>query len=180
MLSVILFLALIISFFIGFRRGLILQILHIGGLIISFVVAYLYYEDVAHYIRLWIPFPQLSDNSGLTLLVEAFNVELVYYNGIAFVILFIITKILMQIVASLFDFIAHLPILNMLNGWLGGFLGFLEGLIIIVILLHLAALIQIEMVQTMLQNSSFAQMILDYTPIISNQLKELWIQGRHD
>lgn len=180
MLSIILFFILIISFFIGFRRGLILQVIHLLGLVVSFVVAYLYYQEVASYIRLWIPFPQLSEEGGMGLLVEAFDMEMVYYNGIAFAALFFITKIIMQIIGSLFDFIAHLPILHFVNGWLGGILGFLEGLVVIVVLLHVAALVQVDMVQAILQGSSFAQMIFEYTPIISDELKELWIEGRNE
>ncbi|SDZ53729.1 Uncharacterized membrane protein, required for colicin V production [Evansella caseinilytica] len=177
MLSLILFVALVISFFVGFRRGLILQLIHLLGFIVAFIVAKMYYQEVAHYIRLWIPFPQLSTESGLTLLVEAFKLENVYYNGIAFAILFFGTKIAMQIIGSLFDFLAHLPLLNMINRWLGGILGFLEGLLIIVVLLHLAALIQIDFLQEMVQNSTFAEMIFEYTPIISNQIKDLWMNA---
>lgn len=175
MLSFLLFFALVVSFFVGFRRGIILQVIHLLGFVAAFIVAYLYYQEVAHYIRLWIPFPQLSSESGFELLVEAFRLERVYYNGIAFAILFFTTKIIMQIIGSLFDFLAHLPILHMINRWLGGILGFLEGLLVIVVLLHLGALIQIEFIQALIQNSSFAQMIFDYTPIISNQIKELWM-----
>ncbi|UCZ52203.1 CvpA family protein [Bacillus shivajii] len=174
MLSFLLFIALVISFFVGFRRGFILQLIHLLGFVVAFIVAYLYYQEVAHYIRLWVPFPQLSSESGMNLLVDAFKLEEVYYNGIAFAILFFVTKIVMQVVGSLFDFLAHLPILNMINRWLGGLFGFIEGLLIIVVLLHLAALIQLEMVQEILQGSSFAQMIFEYTPILSNQLKGLW------
>jgi len=177
MLSFILFFILIISFFVGFRRGLILQVIHLIGLFVAFAVAYLYYQEVAQYIRLWIPFPQLSDDSSLNLLVDTFNFEAVYYNGIAFAGLFFLTKIIMQIIGSLFDFLAHLPILHFLNGWLGGILGFLEGLVMVAVLLHLVALIQIDIVQATLQASSVAQMIFEYTPVISNQLKELWSEG---
>ncbi|WP_416151444.1 CvpA family protein [Salipaludibacillus sp. HK11] len=180
MLSFILFFILIISFFVGFRRGLILQVVHLVGLFVSLAVAYLYYQEVAHYIRLWVPFPQLSEDSSFQLLVESFNVEAVYYNGIAFVALFFISKILLQIVGSLFDFLAHLPILHFLNGWFGGILGFLEGLVVVTVLLHLAAVIQIDLVQATLQGSSFAQMIFDYTPIISDELKEIWSKGWND
>lgn len=175
MLSFLLFFALIVSFFVGFRRGLVLQIIHLIGFVAAFIVAYLYYQDLAHYIRLWIPFPQLSSDSGVSLLVDAFRFETVYYNGIAFAILFFATKIIMQIIGSMFDFLAHLPILNMINRWTGGILGFVEGLLVIVVLLHLAALIQVEFIQVLIQNSSFAEMIFEYTPILSNQLKELWL-----
>ncbi|MBU9714299.1 CvpA family protein [Evansella tamaricis] len=175
MLSFLLFFTLVISFFVGFRRGLILQLIHLAGFVAAFYVAYTYYHEVAHYIRLWIPFPQLSTDSGIELLVEAFGFEKVYYNGIAFAILFFGTKIIMQVVGSLFDFLAHLPFFNLINRWLGGILGFIEMLLITVILLHLGALIQISIIQEVIQSSSFATMIFEYTPIISDRIKELWL-----
>jgi uncharacterized membrane protein required for colicin V production len=180
MLSLFLFIILVISFSVGFRRGFILQLMHLLGLVVSFIAAYLYYEDVAHYIRLWVPFPQFGEGEEINLLVDSFSMETVYYNGIAFALIFFLTKIVMQIIASLFDFVAHIPVLSFVNGWLGGLLGFLEGLVMITILLHIAALVQVDVVQAALQNSTFAQMIFEYTPIISNELKELWIEGRNN
>lgn len=177
MLSFLLFISLVIYFFVGFRRGFILQLLHLVSFFAAFIVATLYYKDVAHYIKLWIPFPVLSPDSTITLLVEAFQFENVYYNGIAFAILFFGVKVILHIFGSLFDFLANLPILNSMNRWMGGILGFLEGLFIVVVLLHLGALIQIEMIQEPIQNSTFAQMIFDFTPIISNHIKELWMEA---
>ncbi|TMW71656.1 CvpA family protein [Alteribacter natronophilus] len=171
MLSLILFIVLLMSFMIGFRRGLILQLVHLLGFVAAFLVAWFYYQPFAEYIRLWIPFPTF----GNELMLEAFSAEAVYYNGIAFVIIFFAVKILMQIIGSMFDFLAHLPILSTVNSWLGGALGFLEGLLIVVILVHLGAIIQIDFIQQMLQNSTVAQLIFEYTPVISNQLKELWL-----
>ncbi|WP_026690600.1 CvpA family protein [Alteribacter aurantiacus] len=174
MLTLLLFIILIGSFLVGFRRGLILQLVHLFGFVVAFIVAYMYYQELASYIRLWIPFPSFGDG-GQSLLVEAFSIEEVYYNGIAFAILFFVTKIVMQILGSMFDFLAHLPILHTINGWLGGILGLLEGLLITVILVHLGALIQIDFIQELIANSTLAQLIFQYTPIISNQLKELWL-----
>src|SRR5690554_1679057 len=118
MLSFLLFMSLVIFFFVGFRRGLILQLVHLVGFFVVFIVANIYFRDLAHYIRLWIPFPELSTESTVTLLVDAFQFEDVYYKGIAFAILFFGSKIVLHIVGSLFDFLANLPILNMVNRWL--------------------------------------------------------------
>ncbi|KMJ55623.1 membrane protein, partial [Bacillus sp. LL01] len=58
MLSLLLLLLLFMSFFIGRRRGFILQLIHLVGFIVALYVAYKYYQDVATYIQLWIPYPQ--------------------------------------------------------------------------------------------------------------------------
>jgi uncharacterized membrane protein required for colicin V production len=178
MLSLLLLILLITSFFVGFRRGFILQLIHLTGFIIAFLVAYLYYNELAVHIRLWVPYPQFSSDNPAFMLIESFNFEDVYYSGIAFAILFFATKIIVQIIGSMFDFLAHLPILNIINGWLGGVLCFLETVLILVVVLHVAALLPIELVQDVLKESSLAKLILDYTPILSNQLKELWIENK--
>ncbi|SDN56759.1 CvpA family protein [Alkalicoccus daliensis] len=177
MLSLFLLIWLVISFFVGYRRGFVLQAVHIAGLVLAFIAAWLYYEELANIIQLWIPFPQLPDESSWSLLNEAFGREMVYYNGIAFVLIFIVVKIIAQIIGSMFDFIANLPILHFFNNWLGAVLGFIEGLIILSILLHLAALIQVDLVQEILQTSSIAQWIYYYTPIVSEEIRDLWIEG---
>lgn len=180
MLSILLIFLLVISFFVGYRRGFVLQAVHIAGLVLAFVAAWLYYEDLASIIQLWIPFPQLPDESSWSLLNEAFGREMVYYNGIAFVLIFIVVKIIAQILGSMFDFIANLPILHFFNNWLGSVLGFVEGLIMIAILLHFAALIQVDFVQESLQTSTIAQWIYYYTPIVSGEIRDLWIEGRNN
>ncbi len=159
------------------RRGFILQLFHLLGFLVAFIVAYMYYSPLAFYIRLWIPYPQLPANSPFTMLVETFNGEHVYYSGIAFAILFFATKILVYIIGSMLDFLAHLPIVRTANRWLGGALGFLEMYLIIFVLLHVAALIPVEIVQSLLHRSFLAQLILNYTPVLSGWLKELWIQN---
>ncbi|MCT8137438.1 CvpA family protein [Anaerobacillus sp. CMMVII] len=178
MLSLLLLILLITGFLVGFRRGFILQLIHLTGFIVAFFVAYKYSGDLAKHIRLWIPYPQFPPDSTAFMVIEAFNFEHVYYSGIAFAILFFATKIAMQIIGSMFDFLAHLPILNIINGWLGGVLCFLETLLILVVILHIAALLPIELVQDLLKDSSLAKLILDYTPILSNQIKDLWIENR--
>ncbi|BAB06827.1 CvpA family protein [Halalkalibacterium halodurans] len=177
MLSVILLFILLCSFFIGKRRGLILQLVHLLGFVAAFFVAYKYYAPVATYIRLWIPYPQFSPDSPVTMLIEAFNFENVYYSGIAFALLFIGTKILLHIVGSMLDFLTHLPILRSVNGWLGGILGFVEVYLIMFVLLYVGALLPIETVQTHLNQSLVAQFIMNHTPFLSEFIRNLWINN---
>ncbi|WP_017726651.1 CvpA family protein [Halalkalibacterium ligniniphilum] len=177
MLSLVLMLILISSFFIGRRRGFILQLVHLLGFIVAFLVAYHYYSDVALYIRLWIPYPQFSTDSTVSMIISAFDFESVYYSGIAFAILFFGTKILMQIIGSMLDFLAHLPILRSVNRLLGGLLCLLEAYLLLFILLYVGALLPIEQVQGHLQGSLIAQLMMNHTPFLSDWLQELWVNN---
>jgi uncharacterized membrane protein required for colicin V production len=176
MLDLILFITLIAGFFIGLRRGLILQVVHLTGFIIAFIVAYFNYESLAGKIDLLVPYPQFSTNGQISMLLESFNLEEVYYNGIAFAGLFFGTKIILQIIASMLDFLADLPLLNQINRSLGGVLGFIEVYLIVFFVLYVGALLPIEMVQNQLTGSALAGLIVEHTPIFSEQIKELWVE----
>ncbi len=51
----------------GFRRGLIVQIIHMTGFIIALVVAYTYYKQLAEKFVLWIPYPGVTAGSKLSI-----------------------------------------------------------------------------------------------------------------
>lgn len=175
MLSLILMILLIGSFFIGLRRGFIMQLFHLISFFVSLIVAYVYYKDLADVIRLWLPYPQLSTDSTFAMVVASFDMEQAYYSGISFVLIFFVTKIGLHIIGSMFDFLARLPFLKTVNGLLGGILCFVEVYLLIFISLHVAALLPIEAVQDPLNRSSLAKWIIDHTPFLSTWIKDVWL-----
>lgn len=174
MLDLAILLFLIIGFFVGLKRGFIMQIFHLAGFIIAYIVAYIYYDEFAPKLTLWVPYPNFGgEGTALKILTDSSNMETAFYRAIAFVIIFFAVKILMQIIGSMLDFIAHLPILRQINVWAGGILGFLEIYLIIFIVLYIAALIPMELIQNYLANSFLADMIVNHTPILSQQIQSL-------
>src|SRR4051812_43301567 len=176
MIDLVIILLLIFGFFIGLKRGFILQLVHTIGFIIAYIVANLYYDDLAPKLTLWVPYPNLGTTSPLKLFSENGNMEEAFYRAIAFVIIFIAVKVLLQIIGSMLDFIAHLPILKQLNVWAGGVLGFAEVYLIIFILLYIAALVPMEVLQKPLDDSIMANLIVNHTPFLSQQIKSMWIE----
>jgi uncharacterized membrane protein required for colicin V production len=176
MLDLAIILLLIIGLFIGLKRGFILQLVHLTGFIIAYVAAYLYYADLAPKLTLWVPYPNLGKSSPLSLLTDNNHMEEAFYRAIAFVIIFFAVKILLQIIGSMLDFIAHLPILKQLNVWAGATLGFFEVYLILFILLYIGALIPMEVLQNPLDDSVMANMIVNHTPFLSEQIKTIWLE----
>lgn len=174
MVDLILLLVLVLGFFIGFRRGFILQIIYFAGFVAAYIVAYFYFDDLAPYLKLWVPFPAPSEDSPLSFLLETFNLEKAYYRAVAFVALFFGTKIILHIIGSMLDFLADLPLLSTINGWLGGALGFVEVYLLIFIVLYLGALTPLDIVQSIMNESVIAKGIIENTPIVSGKIKELW------
>lgn len=174
MLDLILIVLLIIGFFIGLKRGLVMQIVHLIGFIAAYVVAYLYFDDLAPKLKLWVPYPSIGNDSPMSTILSTISLEEVYYRAIAFALLFFGTKILLQIVGSMLDFIADLPILRTVNRWLGGVLGFIEVYLILFLLLYVAALIPSGTIHTAYQDSSIGQGMVHNTPVFSEMIKDLW------
>jgi uncharacterized membrane protein required for colicin V production len=176
MLDLILFILLVGGFLIGLKRGFIMQLIHLIGFIAAYIVAYIYYDDLAPKINLWVPYPATSSESSISLLLDSISLEEAYYNAIAFAILFFAVKIILQIVGSMLDFLAHLPVLHFANRWLGGLLGFVEVYLIVFILLYIATLVPIEAFQAYYEKSWIAKGMVENTPVFSNTVKELWLK----
>jgi uncharacterized membrane protein required for colicin V production len=176
MLDLAIIIFLIIGFFVGLKRGFILQLVHLIGFIIAYVAANSYYDELAPKLTLWIPYPNFGNVSSLKILTDSSNMEAAFYRAIAFVIIFFAVKVLLQIIGSMLDFVAHLPVLRQLNVWAGGLLGFIEVYLVIFILLYISALVPIEIFQNGLEDSVMANAIVNHTPILSQQIKSLWIE----
>ena len=119
MLDLIVLIILGFGFLIGLKRGFILQIIHLTGFIIAFIIAYLYYDQLAPKLTLWVPYPNFSSDSALSLVMDNVNLEDAYYRAIAFVVIFFAVKIILQIIGSMLDFIAQIPVLQTVKclGW---------------------------------------------------------------
>lgn len=176
MLNLAIIIILLIGFIVGFKRGFILQLIHLTSFIISFIIAYVYYEELAPKLTLWVPYPQFSSNSTMKLFFEQTNLDDVYYRAIAFVIIFFAVKILLHIIGSMLDFVAHLPVLKQLNIWAGGILGLVEVYLILFLLLYIVALLPIDSIQTALNDSVMAKGIVKHTPVFSEQIKDMWFK----
>ncbi|MCL6586283.1 MAG: CvpA family protein [Anoxybacillus sp.] len=176
MVDVALLFILFTGFMIGLKRGFILQFIHMTGFIVAFIVAYMNYEKLVPTLKLWIPYPTFGDPETIKMLFESAHLDEAYYRAMAFAILFFATKIVMQIIGSMLDFVAQLPLLRSMNRWAGGALGFVEVYLLLFLILYVGALIPVEAVQTKLQHSFMASFIVKHTPFFSDMLKQMWIR----
>jgi len=175
MLSIIIIVILIVGFFIGRRRGLILQLIHLTGFVAAYAVAFIYYKKFASVLQLWIPFPNKDSNTFFSMLSHGV-LESSFYRAIAFVIIFIAVKILWHIVGSMLNFLADIPILRTVNRWLGALFGFVEVYLVLFILLFIGALAPYMGIDHVIDHSYVAHLIIDNTPVLSNKLGDLWLQ----
>jgi uncharacterized membrane protein required for colicin V production len=180
MFNFILILLLLFGFLMGLKRGFILQLFHLIGFIAAFILAVMYYDELGSRISLWIPYPEMSDDSAWADFLQALPLEAAFYNAIAFAIIFFAVKIILQIVASMLDFVASLPLINSVNKILGSVLGFIEVYLILFIILFILALTPLETIQSWLNNSGVALFMLENTPYFSDKIQELWFTHIND
>lgn len=174
MLDLILILIFAASLIVGIKRGFIVQAIHLLSYFIALIVAYIYYKPLAEKFVLWIPYPSISENVSMTLLVDTLDVDRTFYRVIAFAVIFFTVKVALQIVASIFDFLTYLPILNSINRILGAVLSFLEFYLILFIVMYVLALLPIESIQNFIDGSIIAGLMLEHTPIITKLFQNLW------
>lgn len=173
MLDLILIILLLFGLFIGLNRGFILQLFHLIGFITAFVIAAMFYDDLAVELELWVPYQQLANHELWPDFLQALPLETAFYSIVSFAIIFFAVKIILQIIATMLDFVAAIPLIRSVNKSLGAVLGFLEIYLIAFVILYVLALTPVESIQTMINNSSIAIFMLEKTPYFSDKLFEL-------
>lgn len=174
MLDLIIVFLLLGGLITGFRRGLIVQIIHMTGFIAALVVAYLYYKDLADKFVLWIPYPGVTENSKLSFVVGELDLDETFYNLLAFVLIFIVVKFGLQLIASMFDFLKYLPVLGFIARITGALFGFVEFYILIFLVLYLGFMLPIDFIQTFVGKSVLAGAMFEHTPFFSETVKNWW------
>jgi uncharacterized membrane protein required for colicin V production len=175
LLNLILLVILASGFLMGFRRGLILQLVHLAGFVISYIIAMMYYKPLAGTLKFWIPFPTSASQSDMFQFLGNMDLQTAYYRAIAFVILFIAVKIILNILGSMLNFLAELPILRSVNHLSGALLGFIEVYLILFFLLYAGSLTPISEIQSSIGQSSLAQSMIAHTPVFSKMFKDMWV-----
>ncbi|MCL1630580.1 CvpA family protein [Sporolactobacillus sp. CPB3-1] len=175
LLTIVLLIILASGFFNGFRRGLILQLIHLAGFVIAYVVAMMYSKPLAGTLKFWIPFPTSASESSVFQFLGTMDLQSAYYQAIAFIILFLATKIILNIIGSTLNFLAELPILRSVNHLGGALIGFIEIYLILFFLLYAGSLTPVSGIQSAIAQSSLAKSMIAHTPYFSDLLKGMWV-----
>lgn len=172
-MDLVILIAFVAGLVVGFRRGFILQAVHLIGFLVAYIVAYRYFDKLSPMLKTWLPYP-LSEEAGSSLWLQMIDVEGMYYAAIAFALLFFGTKIALQIIGRMLHVITLLPGLNIANRSLGGILGFIEVTLIIFVIVHVMLYIPWQTGQLWLSESIIGSWMTEQTPYVSSQLQEIW------
>ena len=174
-MTLILLIILLIGLIVGYRRGAVLQLLHLIGAISALIIASLNYETLGSKFYLVMPYPSTAQENPNSVLSEVANLEYAYYYMFAFFIIFIVSKVIIQIIVSGFDYLQQITSSGLFSSIAGTVLGLIEAVYLLVVILFFIATIPYFPIQEGLADSSLASFIMEHTFIVSDKLIE-WIQ----
>lgn len=177
MISLLLLVILAWSFYIGYSRGIVLQAYYTFSSILALIVAAGQYQRLAAIFYLWVPFANASDGSSTYYFDSQylFDLDQVFYAGLAFFVIYALTYAVLRFLGIFVHLLRTLGPDTQLTNLISGGLSVLVTLITLQIGLTIAATIPLATVQNLLHESILANAIIQYTPITSSFLKQLWL-----
>ncbi|MFT9488409.1 MAG: CvpA family protein [Tepidibacillus sp.] len=172
-MDLIIVIIIIVSIFRGYQLGLIRQFIHFIGFFLSLYLAYRFSGELVPLIQSVVPMPTF-EQSSLYLFSETFQLPTMFYNAIAFFLIFFGTKLILNIGGNILHQIASLPGIAIVNRLSGALLGLVQILFILIILVHILSVMPWAELKNVLEGSYFAKYTLQMTPAITEKLYHLW------
>jgi len=166
-LDIILVLFVALGTYMGFRKGLIKSLVGFVGLVAIIIISYTLRAKLAGFLIDKMPFFNFGGSlEGLTAL------NILVYNVIAFIVIFVLLYCLLNIVMTitgLIDTILKFTVIWIIPSKIGGaIVGFLESWVFLYLAVFVLA--QFGFSAGLVQDSKVSQIILDHTPIVGNYL----------
>ena len=179
MLSIMIILFLMWGFYVGYSRGIALQLFYSAGLIVAMVIASLNYETLAAKISMWIPFINATETSKLRFYNNdiIFQLDKVFYSGLAYFIIFTLVYLIFRIAGIFLGFISGKKLSKSKNQQIiAGVLGFIGVYFGLEMLLTIASVIPINSLQDTLYSSGLVRFMVLKTPIFAHYLMQTWFE----
>lgn len=163
-------LILIIFIIAGWKNGVIKEAVSLVGLILIFVIAYTFKEELGNFMCKYLPFFEFSGSiKGLV------SINILIYQLIAFLIIFSVLYAIYQIALKISGVLQKLVnftiILALPSKIAGAVIGLIQGYLIIFAIL-LLALIPLNN-HTVFQESKLTEIVIYKTPLISTYTKDI-------
>ena len=177
MISILLLLILAWSFYIGYRRGIILQAYYFVATIVSAYFASKYYQSLGQKFNLLIPYANPQEGQGTFFFPsdQLFHLDKVFYAGLAYLLVFGICYTIGRFIGL---FLHLIPTKKLDVKWLrigSGLLSLLVTLFVLQMALTILATVPLAVIQNSLEKSTVAKHIIQSVPFTTNLIKQLWV-----
>lgn len=163
--SLIVIFLLIVSFFNGYRKGLVLTLLRIVG----FIAIYLFAKVLTNPVTIWLGerFPKImeTDKTSITN-----HLQTNFYSMIVFAALFVVGGILIRGIIRVINSVTKLPVIHQVNSLIGGVLSVILMFVFIFIGLIILSAWPNQKVNEAVLESTVAQKILTDTPTMAKKM----------
>ena len=174
MVDIIIVILLFLGIYLGHKRGLIMQLFYVGTMIIGLIVSMLFSTRLAYLFPSLIPIPA-DVTTGLEGVYAGLNIPTTYYRIVSFVVLFIVIRLIIQIIASALGVIRKLPLIKITDRYLGAILGFVEIYLIVFVVLYLVTVLPTpDWKIAIFKDSVLPDYIIQNTPVLSKQFISLF------
>jgi uncharacterized membrane protein required for colicin V production len=157
---------------IGYTRGFISQMVSLLGLIIAYVVAYKFYDQLAPWVGRLLPVQTFAAYSKYEFAIQTLHLNVYVINAISFAILFFAVKVALSVVGRLLNIVAKVPGLNLLNRLSGTLLSLMEVTVLVVIVVQIMAIMPSDKVQAIFKDSITAPYFVDAWMYFENKISE--------
>ncbi|MTB63569.1 CvpA family protein [Streptococcus sp. zg-86] len=175
MITLVLLILLVWSFYIGYSRGIVLQSYYTFASIFSLIVAAGYYKRLIALLYLWVPFTNAAQGAS-TYYFEPqylFSLDKIFYAGLAFLVVYGVVYTLLRLLGLLVHLLRFADPDTRVTNLISGALAVLVAIVSLQIVLTIAGAIPLTVVQDTLHKSWLANTLIQYTPITSSLFKKL-------
>ena len=177
MISLLLLLVLAWGFYIGYRRGLLLQVYYLISAMASAFMAGQFYKGLGEQFHLLLPYANPQEGQGTFFFPsnQLFQLDKVFYAGIGFLLAFTVFYCISRLL-GLFVNLVPTKILDGKYYRIGaGVLSVGVTLFVLQMMLTILATVPLQIVQNSLENSFVARHIIQSIPFTTNFIKQLWV-----
>ena len=177
MISLLLLLVLAWGFYIGYRRGLLLQVYYLISALASAFVAGQFYKGLGEQFHLLLPYANPQEGQGTFFFPsdQLFQLDKVFYAGIGYLLVFGIVYSIGRLLGLLLHLIPSKKLGGKLFQVLAGILSMMVTLFVLQMALTILATIPMAAIQNPLEKSIVAKHIIQSIPVTTSWLKQIWV-----
>lgn len=177
LLSVLIVLALVLAFYVGYRRGTVYQLFFTAGYALSFVAALAFYKNLGEKLQLFVPYPSVTSDSKMVYyqIPKSFDLDEAFYAGVAFMMILVAGWVLTHFLALFVRELLYVVALKGFDGIVGGVQSLIVCYIVIFLLLKLISFVPMQGLQDSLRASGLSRLIIEHSLFLSQRFDHLWV-----
>ncbi len=172
LLDILLLIVIGLSVFEGLKRGLIRQLIQLGGFIAAYIVASRYGAAFGQTLSDVLKFEEYAASLEVPYL-NVNEVSNILSNALGYIILFFAVLLAAWLLSILLGAVTKMPVLGAMDRVGGLVVGLLRGALIVLVMVWILNLLPIPWIDGAVESSKIAQVFLGVAPGIYQRLRDI-------